>query len=358
MRTLFLALLFTASSFAGTPLESLLPGTDIKALQAVRQSGLYQLGVFEREVGKKKQVVVFLGETHAKSEAAGQMGRNLIAGFKGDIGVEGVNWDNMLFGSAIRPLIHGMHNVVGYTLFGSKKNDSTIVDALGAANKTHTVIRLEKNHQPDWVEDSSLMVIAAAVLRAGGELAVRGTGSLWWLGKSLFTTRSTNPVENQWKASLFLDRWKKSIVEAPSKFLAALGKFFVKLPENIVSIPSNCAQSVGNFLFLSKKDPTIGMPFWKRIAIRGDQALNKAIPTVIIGNLYLYLHPEIPMGLLGRRNYEMVNNAVDHWPTVAYDGIDTKEEDPQPLLVIAGMGHLHGWAHLLEERGFHAVPLD
>ncbi len=96
-------------------------------------------------------------------------------------------------------------------------------------------------------------------------------------------------------------------------------------------------------------DPTADFPFWKRFAVKADGARKTTFTSLFGANIFLYSHPDIPIGLVGHRNAEMGDRGLAHLQS------RDDERETRPLLVIEGMAHLKGWAPLLEEHGFQRV---
>ncbi len=343
-----------APIFAGTLAETL-PGTNLAALEAIQKSGLFQLQVFTRTVGGRQEAIVLLGETHIKSGAASRLGKDFLNGFYGDVGVEGVDWDSLFLGRALRGVIYSMHETVGTVFFGADRQPSTILDALTLSNPPHdphrVVLRLEQGHEPDWMESASLWVLSAVVARTLAEGGVRLSMLAVRTGKGLIWAVS-HPREIEWKKLFSSPPSPPADVQAQA-FLNWLKAVPARMAKAVIHAPGKCGEAVLQFLALSPNDPTRSFPLWKRLAVKADEGLRYTFLGLIGGNVYLYYHPGIPLGLLNGRNDDMVRNALAHLRAgVPPPDSDDDAPETRPFLVVEGMGHLPGWGHLLEREGF------
>lgn len=321
----------------------------------MRQSPQYRLHVYTRRTEGRQETVVLLGEAHTKSRAGSELGKRFLLGFRGDIGVEGVDWENFMFGNQIRPVIYGLHSVTGALVFGSDRQETTTADAfrtIPSEDPKRQVLRLESGHQPDLMENASLLIVVTMMARTGTELTYRGGKLVVATANSLFWLARQSPGDLLWKTKLLGKRMADGFRQGPSigEGLGKIMRWTANLPRRgvtaVVNSPSNCREAILQYLALSPDDPTRGMPLWKRLAVKADSTLKIAFTGLFGANIYLYFHPEIPVGLINNRNQEMVENGVEHL---------SAQKEPKPLLVIAGMAHLKGWERFLEKEGFVEV---
>lgn len=326
---------------------------DPELVESMRQSPQYRLYVYERNVEGRRETVALLGEAHTKSREGSELGKRFLRGFRGDIGVEGVDWDNFLFGKQIRPIIYGLHTAVGIVAFGADRQETTTVDAreIPVEDPLREVVRLEKGHEPDLMENASLLIVVTMMARTGTELTYRGGKLVVATGNSLFWLARQSPRELASKTALLAKRLAQGFGQGPSlaerlgNVMYATASLPMKALKAVVNFPASCVASVQHY-FGFANDPTRDFPFWKRLAVKADSTLKIGFTSLFGANIYLYYHPEIPIGLINKRNSEMVRNGVAHLEEQDDDG------EPRPLLVIAGMAHLKGWSRLLEKEGF------
>lgn len=330
MGKLLLFFILALNCYAENNLQKLLPGTDTHTLSEVQKSSQFGVNIYKRVKNNKTQVIVLLAEAHIKSKEASELGKKMINDFNGDFGVEGLNIDNYFMGSYFRIFLHGLYNTIAFSL---NAEHSTIYDAFFLAQKQNkAVVKLEQKHQADTLENASLFFITLNITRLGYDATKSVLKMGIYTSKGLYFT-FTAPLE-AWEAAKKL----------PAMSFKKLGEAFKPTMHSCAAplVWMGLIQPFKKEIIENEKPKTT----FAKIANAGKAFTAYGFASVFVLNALGYFNPNIKIGLLGARNDSMVNAMIEH--------LD-EQEDPKPMLVIAGALHHKGFQELLRQQGFEKV---
>jgi hypothetical protein len=329
-KLLFFLIFIYTFAYSEEDLQKLLPGTDLNTLSEVQKSNQFGVNIYKRVKNNKTQVIVLVAEAHIKSKTASDLGKKMVTDFNGDFGLEGLNIDNYFMGPYFRIFLHGLYNTIAY---GLNAEHSTIYDAFDLAKKQNkAVVKLEQKHKADLLENATLFFITLNISRLAYDVSKSTIKVAIYTTQGLYLT-FTAPAE-AWAASKKL----------PLQSLKNLGESF-KPAMHSCAMPLVWMGLMKPFkkeIVEEEKPKTT----FEKVTDAGKKFTAYGFGTVFGLNAVGYFYPNFKVGLLGSRNDSMVDAMIEH--------LD-EQEDPRPLLVIAGALHHKGFQELLRQQGFELV---